>query len=600
MNEGRRYIVQGLIFIVALIFLIKLFFIQVLDSNYRLAAENNIVQKIVEYPYRGLIYDRHGKLLVYNNPIYDLMVVPKEVAVSDTTDFCNFFSITKEEFESKIAAARRYSYIKPSKFIGQLSNLEFAKLQDKLIKYKGFYVLARTVRSYPQNTLANALGYVGEINRRQLRRDTTGYYRQGDFIGISGIEREYEDVLRGKRGVSYKMVNVRGVEKGAFKDGSYDTLSIPGVDLTSTIDSELQQYAEYLFEGKTGSVAAIEPSTGEILALVSGPSYDPNLLSGREFSENFNNLQSDTLKPLFDRPLMAMYPPGSMFKTVQSLVALQEGVVTPEEQIYSDGRLIGDLAPNGYYDVKRAIRLSSNNYFYKVFRRVINQNQDDNTYLDARIGLEKWKSYINNFGLGVRLPTDLPTVKSGYVPGIEYYDRMYGTNRWKFSNIYSLSIGQGEVLVTPLQMANLGATLANRGYYYAPHIIKSIDDEGTKRDVYKEPIWVGIDSVHYPIVIDGMEEVIQFGSGRRAFIKDIAICGKTSTVENSQGADHSGFMGFAPKENPQIAIAVYVENSGWGGRAAASIASLLMEHYIRGEITRPWLEDFVLKGDFLY
>lgn len=297
---------------------------------------------------------------------------------------------------------------------------------------------------------------------------------------------------------------------------------------------------------------------------------------------------------------MAMYPPGSMFKTVQALVALQEGVVTPEEQIYSDGRLIGDLAPNGHYDVKKAIRLSSNNYFYKVFRRVINQNQDDNTYIDARIGLEKWRTYINNFGLGVRLPTDLPTVKSGYVPSIGYYDRMYGTNRWKFSNIYSLSIGQGEVLVTPLQMANLGATLANRGYYYVPHIIKSIDENGSKRDIYTKQNWVGIDSTHYPVVIDGMEEVIQFGSGRRAFIKDIAICGKTSTVENSQGADHSGFMGFAPKENPQIAIAVYVENSGWGGRAAASIASLLIEYYIRGEITRPWLEDFVLKGDFLY
>ncbi len=600
MNDGRRYIVQGFIFIVAVVFLIKLFFIQVLDSSYRLAAENNIVQKIIEYPYRGLIYDRNGELLVYNNPIYDLMVVPKEVAVSDTTDFCNFFGITKEEFEDKIAAAKRYSYIKPSKFIEKLSNVEFARVQDKLINYGGFYVLARTVRSYPESTLSNALGYVGEINRRQLEQDTTGYYRQGDFIGISGIEREYEDVLKGKRGVSYKMVNVRGVEKGDFKDGTYDTLSIPGDDLISTIDADLQRYAEYLFKGKIGSVAAIEPSTGEILALVSGPSYDPNLLSGREFSANFNMLNSDTLKPLFDRPLMAMYPPGSMFKTVQALVALQEGVITPEEKIFSNGLLIGDLAPNGFYDVKRAIMLSSNNYFYKVFRRIINQDNDPNTYIDSRIGLERWKSYINNFGLGVRLPTDLPTVKSGYVPGVEFYDRVYGTNRWKFSNIYSLSIGQGEVLVTPLQMANLGAILANRGHYYVPHIIKSIDDRGTKREIFTKPKWAGIDSVHYPVIIDGMEEVVRSGSGRRAYLKDIAICGKTSTVENSQGADHSGFMAFAPKEQPQIAIAVYVENSGWGGRAAASIGSLLMEYYIRGEITRPWLEDFVLKGDFLY
>ncbi len=600
MKENRKYIVQGIIVITALIFLIKLFFIQVLDPNYQLAAENNIVQKIVQYPYRGLIYDRNGELLVYNTPIYDLMVVPAEVDLLDTASFCNFLGISKEDFNTKMKAARRYSYIKPSKFIEKLPNQEFAQIQDKLIDYPGFYVRARTTRSYKDSILANALGYVGEISGRQLDRDTTGYYRQGDYIGISGIESEYEEVLKGRRGVKYKMVNVRGVEKGDFKNGQYDTLAIPGDNIITTIDADLQKYAEKLFAGKVGSVVAIEPSTGEILAFVSGPSYNPNLLTGRDYSSHFSMLSADTLKPLFNRPLMAMYPPGSMFKTVQSLIALQEGVVTPNEQIYSNGQLIGDLAPNGYYDVRKAIKLSSNNYFYKVFRRVINQDKDPDTYIDSRIGLEKWKNYVNQFGLGVELPIDLPNAKSGYVPDVEYYDRVYGVNRWKFSNIYSLSIGQGEILVTPLQMANLGAIIANKGYYYYPHIVKSINENGDKKPLYRQKQILPIDTAHFNVVIDGMELVVREGSARRAYMPNIDVIGKTSTVQNPHGPDHSGFMGFAPKQNPQIAIAAYVENSGWGGRAAASTASLLIEYYLTGEIKRKWLEDFVLKGEFLY
>jgi len=600
MNESRKIIIRLGVIFVGLVFLIKLFSIQVLSDNYMQAAENNILQRIIEYPYRGLVYDRNGQLLVINDPIYDLMVVPMEVEVKDTTLFCSLFDISKEEFVEKYKEARQYSVIKPSIFIKQISNTEFARIQDKLINFEGFYIYARSVRDYPYQTLANALGYVGEISKNQLDRDTTGYYRMGDYIGISGLESSYENDLRGTRGVKKRMVNVRGVEKGLFKEGRDDTLSVPGEDLMSTIDLEIQLYAEKLLAGKVGSLVAIEPETGEILSIVSSPSYEPSKLSGRVFSENFVKLSQDTLVPLFNRPIMAMYPPGSMFKTLQSLIALQENVVKPDELIYSDGRLIGDLAPNGYYDIKDAITYSSNNYFFKLFRRIINQGDDPNPYLNARYGLEQWRNYVVRFGLGVRLGIDLPNPTSGYVPTLSYYDKIYGKNRWKFSNIYSLSIGQGETLVTPLQMANLAAILANKGYFYTPHIIKSIGQDGLPDPKYLIKNEVGIDTIHFDAVIAGMQEVVRSGSGRRAYMTNIEVCGKTSTVENPHGEDHSGFMGFAPKENSKIAVAVYVENAGQGGRAAASIASLIIEKYLTGEVKRKWLEDFALKGEFIY
>lgn len=600
MNDQRRIFIRLAVILIGLLFIVKLFTIQVLSDNYERAAEGNILQRIIEYPYRGLVFDRNGKLLIVNNPIYDLMVVPMEVEVKDTLAFCELFEIDKETFIEKYREVRNYSVIKPSVFIKQISNEDFARIQDRLIDFKGFYISARSVRSYPQTSLANALGYVGEINKTQLAKDTTNFYRMGDYIGISGIEATYEKELRGTRGVKWKMVNVRGVEKGSFKNGQNDTLSVPGLDLVSTIDLDIQQYAERLLDGKVGSLVALEPSTGEVLSIVSAPFYDPNMLSGREFSRNFKILSSDTLVPLFNRPIMAMYPPGSMFKTVQALIALQEGVLNPDEQIYSDGTLIGDLAPNGYYDLRQAIKYSSNNYFYRVFRRVINRGIDESPFIDARYGLEKWRDYVTKFSLGVTPEIDLPNPKSGYVPSVQYYDRIYGENRWKFSNIYSLSIGQGETLVTPLQMANLAAIIANKGYYYMPHFIKSIGDTGLPDSLYRVKNFVGIDTSHFTPVIDGMELVIREGSGRRAFMPEIPVVGKTSTVENPHGYDHSGFMAYAPKDDPQIAIAVYVENSGWGGRAAASIATLVIEKYLTGEVKRKFLEDYVLKGDFIY
>lgn len=593
--NGRGLIIQIFILSIALIFSIRLFSIQIIDDEYKLAAENNIVQKIVDYPYRGLIFDRKGQLMVYNTPVYDLMVVPKEVNLEDSAALCRLLEMDHETFVSKYTKARRYSPILSSKFMEQISNETFAKIEDRLVSYSGFYALPRTVRGYQERLLANTLGYVGEISRRQLELDTSHYYKSGDNIGITGIEKEYESILRGKRGLRNQIVNVQGVVKGKFRDGAFDTASVPGKNITLTINSDLQAYAEQLLHGKVGSLVAIDPKTGEILAFVSTPSYDPQMLSGKDLGKNFAVIQSDSLNPLFNRPLQAMYPPGSMFKTIQSLVAMQEGVLSPYEQILCDGSLIGDHAPPGYYDVKKGITYSSNNFFYKVFKRIIEQNDNPNRFIDARIGLEKWNNYIKKFGLGVQLGVDLPNERAGYVPDVAFYDRVYGSNRWAFSNIYSLSIGQGELLVTPLQMANLGALLANRGHYYTPHIVKSIDDNPPLEYTLND---VGINPAYFESVIEGMEQVVKL-SAVRATIPDIIICGKTSTVENPHGMDHSGFMAFAPKEDPQIAIAVYVENAGWGARAAASTASLVIEKYIRGEITRPALEEFVLQGDFL-
>jgi penicillin-binding protein 2 len=592
----RALVIRVLIVLMVVVLSARLFSIQVLDEKYKRIAEDNIINEIIEYPYRGLVYDRNNQLLVHNEPAFDIQIIPHEVELEDSSAVCQLLNITHEQYVAAYQKARRYSSILPSVFYQKLSNEEFATVQDKLIDFKGFSILPRTSRAYNHSSLANVLGYIGQISARQLQRDTTGYYAGGDDIGITGIEKQYENTLRGKRGVSYKTVNVRGMIMGSFRDGAFDTVPVPGLDIQLTIDLELQQYAEYLMKDKIGSVVAIDPNNGEILAFVSAPSYDPNLLSGRKFSQNYKSIANDTLNPLFMRPIQAMYPPGSMFKTILSLIAMQEKRVGPVEEIMCEGNLIGDHAPPGIYDVRKAITYSSNNFYFKVFRRVIQTGIEDSPFRDSRIGFDVWRNHVLNFGLGQKLGIDIPNEVSGSIPSLSTYDRIYGKNRWKFSNIYSLSIGQGELLVTPLQMANLGAILANKGYYYTPHLIKSIEGQG---DIVFEPNDVGIDSVYYPEVLEGMKQVVTMGTARRAYMPDIQVCGKTSTVQNPHGEDHSGFMGFAPMENPQIAVAVYVENAGEGGRAAATIAGLLVEKYVKGEISRPWFEEYVMKGDFL-
>ncbi len=599
MTEGRKEIIQILVVITGIVFLAKLFYIQLVDDRYARMAESNTIVKEIEYPFRGLIYDRNGKLLVYNTPEYDLFVVRKEVTNLDTALFCSVFNLTKGELLQAFAEMRKrkeYSPVKPTLFIKQLSNYDFARIQDYIDEFPGFYIQPRTSRAYTTRTMANVLGYVSEITRSQLERDTTRIYRQGDYIGQSGLEAQYEIYLRGKRGVRYKLRNVDGVDKGSFKEGEYDTLSVPGYDLITTIDLSLQEYGEKLMHGKVGSIVALEPATGEVLAMISGPSYDPVLLTGRNFSSNFMLVSSDSAKPLFTRPLMAMYPPGSIFKIVQTLIALQEGVVGYDTRFPCDRSIVNCHNHPQPCDLHMAVQYSCNPYFHQVFRRIINQNKSPNTFTDARIGLENWYGYVTRFGLGKPLGIDLPSEKGGQMPGPALYNRIYGEGRWKFSTIYSLAIGQGEMLVTPVQMANLAAIMANKGFYYTPHLVREIRGSENQPAVQRHD--TGIDEKYFDFVQDAMSDAI-YGTAQRAVIPGIDLCGKTGTAQNPHGHDHSVFMAFAPKDNPKIAIAVYVENAGWGGRAAASIASLMIEKYLTGEVKRTALEEYVLRGQFL-
>lgn len=602
MNEGRKEIVQIIFVFVGVLFTIKLFFVQVLDNRYADLANSNAILREVEYPFRGLITDRNGKLIVYNTPEYDLLITKKDVKDFDSAKFCQVIGITREQLRERFKdykarkAKKEVSDVKPAIFIRQLSNLDFARIQERIDEFSGFQIQPRTTRAYATFALANSMGYVSEITKRQLEHDSTKVYKQRDYIGQSGLESYYEKDLSGKRGVRFKYKDVSGIDKGAFLKGKLDTLSVPGKDLTTTIDIALQEYGEHLFKGKVGSLVAIEPSTGEILAIISGPSYDPTLLTGRKFSSNFLTISSDTTKPLFTRPLMAMYPPGSIFKIIQTLIGLEEGVFNYDTRFPCDKSLVNCHNHPSPADLHGAIQYSCNPYFHQAFRRIINQGKSPNTFTDSRIGLDHWRDYVSRFGLGAPLGVDLPSEKGGSIPSSRLYNRIYGEGRWKFSTIYSLSIGQGEMLVTPMQMANLAAILANKGYFYTPHMVRSIKDDqiDPKFRVRHE---TGIDTAFYTFVTDAMTDAIS-GTAPRALIPGMTICGKTGTAQNPQGEDHSVFMAFAPKENPRIAIAVYVENAGWGGRAAASIASLMIEKYVTGEVKRPALEEYVLRNEF--
>ena len=597
MFGNRKNIIQFAIILVGLIYVIKLFSLQILDTSYKFASQDNVKRRVIDYPYRGLISDRNGKLLVYNTPVFDLMVVPRELRVADTLMFCQRFGITREEFDFKVLEAKKFSRDKPSAFLKQLSMKDFARVQDFLVDYKGFYPQKRTVRSYSSKSLANALGYIAEISKRQLENQKESYYQQGDYIGINGLEAFYEQYLRGKRGARYVMVNVRGVEKGPFNEGEHDTLSIPGTNLVSTIDIDLQEYGEKLMAYKVGTVVAIEPSTGEILSFISAPSYDPNILTGRDFGKNFLQLQRDSLVPLFNRPLMAMYPPGSIFKFAQALIGMDQEIITAHSRFPCNRALVNCHPHPSPLDVRGSVQHSCNPYYYMVFRNMIERGKDPNKFKDTEIGYDIWYDKIRKFGFGEKLGVDLPNEKSGIIPSNKYYDRVYGDLRWKFSTIYSLSIGQGEIGTIPIQMANLAAIIANRGHFYTPHLIKSIGDDGPLPQ-YKVKREVGIDSRHYQPIVDGMEDVVNAGTAARARIKHIQICGKTGTAQNPHGEDHSVFIAFAPKDNPKIAIAVFVENAGFGGTWAAPIASLMIEKYLTDTITRPHLEKYILDKRF--
>jgi penicillin-binding protein 2 len=603
MNEGRKEIFQLLIVVVSAIFLVKLFLIQVVDDRYTEMANSNAIVAETEYPYRGLIYDRNGKLLVSNVPEFNLMIITYEVKKLDTLKFCEVFGLTKPELMQRfreLYARKEYNKYKPTLFIKQLSNADYARAQDRLDEFPGFSIQARTTRSYTWPSAANALGYVSEVSKEELASEKNKVYKQGDYIGKSGLEAFYEPYLSGQRGVRVFMRNVHGMDKGAFGEGKFDTLAVPGKNLVTGLDIELQRYGEKLLAGKAGSIVAIEPSTGEILALVSGPSYDPALLTGKHYSKNYQLVSADTNKPLFNRPLMAQYRPGSIFKIAQAMVALQEGVITPETRIHCDRNIINCHGAHTYEDLRGAITNSCNPYFREVFKRMIQKGKSPDPFKDSHIGLEEWHHHITSFGFGSPLKVDLPNEKGGLMPWPEYYDKAYKSPSWKFSNIYSLAIGEGENMVAPLQMANFAATVANRGYYYIPHLVKQIGDDGPL-PAYLERHYTTIDSTHFKVAVDAMQNVVQAGTGARAYLSDIIVCGKTGSVENDPLPEHSVFIAFAPRDNPKIAISVYVEYSGMGGRSAASIAGLMIERYLKGNINlyRQYIEDYVLAGDFL-
>lgn len=602
--EGRKYVVQGIFLLVAVVFATRLFFMQVLDGTYKLAADRNTLQRLIQIPYRGLIYDRKNQLLVQNTPVYDLMVVPREVKELDSARFCQLLQISLEDLRTGLRAARKYSRNKPSPLVQNLSTPELAAIQDHLMDFPGFRVQARMARSYRTPHLAHALGYVGAITPAFLEKPKYAKYQPGENIGISGLEAYYEQTLMGRRGVQFKMVNVRGVEKGKFRNGEFDTLSVAGQDLHLSIDADLQAYGEKLLAGRRGSIVAIDPRSGEILAFVSAPHYPPQLLTGKGAGNRYMALLNNPDRPLFDRPLMATYPPGSVFKVVNELVALQLGVVTPYTAFECNQKLVRCTHRHEYpANVSIAIKQSCNPYFYQVMRAAVLRGQSPNRFEDARLGLGQWQKMVKSFGLGEKLGVDMAQEKRGLIPSPDYYDKRLGFHRWNFKTIYSLSIGQGEIGITGLQMANVMATIANRGYYYTPHFVRGIGSGGPLPQ-FRERHYTAVDTALFKYIIPGMCAVVDGRGGTGEFASlaqyGIAVAGKTGTVQNPHGYDHATFAAFAPANDPKIAIAVFIENSGFGGTSAAPAAGLLIEQYLRGKVARyrrRW-EDWVMYGDF--
>lgn len=602
----RKILLFSIVLISGILLTGRLFYLQILDTSYATLSVNNAIKRVYDYPQRGHIYDRNGNLLVSNQPSYDVMVIPREVKPFDTTEFCGLLKMTKEALKTRLSKARVYSPRLPSIVIPQLTKSEYAYLQEKMRKYEGFYIQKRSLRDYQVDSGANFLGYIAEVNRADI--EDNPYYQSGDLKGRTGVEKQYEEVLRGVKGVKYIQKDRFNRDIGAYKNGDLDTIPEPGKDLTLTIDGELQKYGEELMVNKRGGIIAIEPSTGEILALISAPNYDPSLLVGRQRSANFTKLWYDTIaKPLFDRSLQAEYPPGSPFKTLNALIALQENVVDTQESFAchggyyygSRGRKLGCHHHASPLSMVPGIANSCNAYFANVYRRVIDK------YDTPQEGMDKWHNHLASFGLGQYMGTDLPTGRPGYIPDSDYYNRAYEYPKYKWFSTATISnsIGQGEVSLTPIQLANVTATIANRGWYYTPHIVKGIEGQNELiPEEYRTKNVTTIDPANFEPVVEGMFGAYNYGTAAGVQIPGIEICGKTGTAENytkidgkrQQLTDHSIFVAFAPKDNPKIAIAVFVENGYWGGRYGGKIASLMIEKHIKGEITRTDLEDWIL------
>ncbi|MDE1206447.1 penicillin-binding protein 2 [Tenacibaculum larymnensis] len=598
----RSFLLIFLITLIGIVYISRLFQLQVINGGEQSLKHSATIKIEYDYPERGYIYDRNGKLLVANQLSYDVMIIPKEVEPLDTLEFCSLLKIDKEDFVKRFKKAENYARWLPSVFLKQLAKEDYAFLQEKLSKYKGFYVQKRIIRNYPIKSAANVLGYISEVSEYKAKQ--SDYYEQGELIGAWGVEKQYENYLRGVKGKKrFKRNNLNEII-GSYKDGKYDTLAVPGKDLTLTIDSELQQYGELLMSGKRGGIVAIEPQTGEILALITAPSYDPNLLVGRKRSPNSVRLFNDSINmPTFDRGLQAMYAPGSPFKILTGLIGLQEGVIDENSGFYCNHGYRYGRRPNEFMGchcnivgrpvrLKTAIAKSCNTYFANTYRKIVDK------YENATIGTDAWSEHAKSFGLGNYLGYDLPSGQPGRIPDGRFYDRSYDF-RWGATTTISNAIGQGEVETTPIQLANMTAAIANKGYFYTPHIVKKIEDKPKLDSTYVTRRNTTVSPEHFPIAIEAMFETFTRGTARYSQVKGIDICGKTGTVENFirvnkkkvQLTDHSIFIAFAPKDNPQIAIAIFVENGGYGSTIAAPITSLLIEKYLNKSISRKYLED---------
>lgn len=597
----RKVLLPSLIIVAASLLVLRIFYLQIIDDSFKLKSDNNAIKIKYDYPERGYIYDRNGKLLVANQPSYDIMVIPRELKNIDTLEFCQLLNITKEDFVKKMEKAIVYSPRLPSVFLPQLNKAEFAAFQEKIRKFEGFYFQKRSLRDYEADFGANIFGFITQVNEKLIEKNP--YYNSGDLIGKQGVEESYEEILRGIKGVKYVQKDKYNREIGSFKDGKYDTIAVQGEDINLTIDAVLQKYGQELMINKRGGIVAIEPKTGEILALVTAPSYDPSILVGRQRSKNYTQLYRDSIaKPLYDRGLLAEYPPGSPFKILTGLVALQEGVIDEETTVfcnhgfsYARGRFMRCHCRGGALQLHRGIYESCNSYFATAYMKTINK------YKKPAYAVDVWSSHVKSFGLGEFMGYDLPTGRKGKIPTSKTYKRIYPNGGWRSTTIVSNSIGQGEVLMTPIQLANMMATIANEGYYYTPHIIKKIEGQKIDKKFTTKHVTT-VDKKYFKPIINGLFDVYNQGTAYYLKVEGIDICGKTGTAENFakidgkrvQLKDHSIFVAFAPKDNPKIAIAVMVENGGFGATIAGPIASLMIEKYLRQKITRTDLETRIL------
>ncbi|MFT6716223.1 MAG: penicillin-binding protein 2 [Saprospiraceae bacterium] len=591
--QNRKYFVGGFFLFFAVLYLLRVFYIQIFTDQYFERAKRVSIEKVEEYPMRGNIYDRNGQALVQNEIAYDIMYTPYRSKI-DTLNFCELLGIDTSEFNARVKKAKRYSYRKASVFEPLITSSEFGPIREKLHQFKGVSVKNRTVRKYPYSAAGHVLGYLTRVSKRHQKKDD--FYGESDYIGSSGIESYYEKELRGKKGFKYFLRDINGNAISSYMNGELDEAPISGSNLTLSISADIQVYGELLMQGKRGAIVAIEPATGEVLAMVSGPTYDPNKLVGRKFSKNYFELENDPNKILYQRALKSTQPPGSIIKTMQSLIALDLKVANENTKYACNKELVGCHNHMSPLNLPQSIQNSCNPYYFKLVRSIFYNGRQKGNMSQLRKGMDLWEEYVRSFGFGSKMGIDLYGEREGNVPDTREYDLIYGKNRWNYRTIYSLAIGQGEFSLTPLQMANLAVVIANKGHYITPHFIKKINDSVVDYTLDEFFHRTMVHKSNFDLVQKGMQWVVEEpgGTASRARIDSVVICGKTGTSQNPHGEDHSVFIAFAPKDNPKIAIAVFVENAGSGGIMAAPIASLIVEKYLKGEVKRKKLEEKII------